>query len=124
MSDNGFPEAPLRAALTQFYKDSFGRGPARVRVTLAGDLLVCLFTGAMTAAERTVLSGPDGGRARGRVKRWHREVVEAGRAGLAAAVAGVLGAPVRTVHYDLCTEADECLIAVRLERPGPADPAA
>ena len=114
MAQNGTVEAQLRAAVVQFYKDCFGRGPTQVRVLLAADLLVCLLAGGMTAAERSVLAGADPGRARDRVKRWHREVIEANRDRLAAALEGVLAAPVRTLHHDLSTGADECLIAVRL----------
>ena len=84
-------EGRLRAAVVQFYKDCFGRGPVRLRAVVVGDLAVCVLTGAMTPAERTVLGGPNPGRARDRVKRWHREVIEAHRARLAAAVEEALG---------------------------------
>ena len=119
MAQNDSAEAQVRAAVVQFYKDCFGRGPVQVRVVLSGDLVVCLLAGGMTASERSVLAGADAGRARDRVKRWHREVIEANRARLAAAVEAVLGAPVRTLHHDLSTAADECLLAVRLDgKPG------
>jgi uncharacterized protein YbcI len=48
------------------------------------------------------------------VKRWHREVLEANRDRLAASVETVVGAPVRSLHHDLSTAADECVLVLCL----------
>jgi uncharacterized protein YbcI len=61
MAPNGTRESQLRAALVQFYKDCFGRGPLQVRVALCDGAVLCVLTGAMTASERSVLAGPDAG---------------------------------------------------------------
>jgi uncharacterized protein YbcI len=118
MTDNDCPSARLRSAVVQFYKDCFGRGPVQVRVTLGDGVAVCLLSGAMTPSERTVLAGADPGRARDRVKRWHREVLEAHRDRLAAAVEAALGSRVRSLHHDLSTAADECVLVLCLTGAG------
>jgi uncharacterized protein YbcI len=117
VAENDCLSTRLRSAVVQFYKDCFGRGPVQVRVTLGDGVAVCLLSGAMTVAERTVLAGPDAGRARDRVKRWHREVLEANRDRLAGAVEEVLGARVRSLHHDLSTAADECALVLCLDAP-------
>ena len=117
MAHNGGREAEVRAALVRFYKDCFGRGPLGVRVAVTDDAVQCLLTGVLTAAERGLLAGPDPAAARELVKRWHREVVEANRARLEAALAGLLPGPVLALHHDLSTTTDEALILLRLDPP-------
>jgi uncharacterized protein YbcI len=117
MARNGVHEAEIRAAVVRFYKDCFGRGPLRVRVAVTDDAVQCLLAGVMTAAEVGLLSGPDPTAARDLVKRWHREVVEANRARLEDALAGLLPAPVQALHHDLSTTTDEALILLRLAAP-------
>ena len=117
MAQNGAREAEIRAAVVRFYKDCFGRGPLGVRVAVTDDAAQCLLSGVLTAAERGLLAGPDPAAARDLVKRWHREVVEANRARLEEALAGLLPGPVQALHHDLSTATDEALILLRLAAP-------
>jgi len=49
----------ISRALVALYKECVGRGPTRVRTYVEGEMVVTLFRGTMTTAERTLASGEE-----------------------------------------------------------------
>jgi uncharacterized protein YbcI len=49
----------ISRALVAIYKEAVGRGPTRVRTYVEGNLVITLFRGTMTTAERTLADGEE-----------------------------------------------------------------
>ena len=51
------------------------------------------------------------------IKNMRRELIEQNREHLEVAISAVVQTPIRCLHYDLSTPADECVLVLVLERP-------
>jgi uncharacterized protein YbcI len=78
------PSLEIANAVARVHKQFVGRGPANSRVTIDGDLVVCLLEGGYTKAEQTLEDNNRG------------DVVAAGRLGLQDAMRAALVAAVET----------------------------
>jgi uncharacterized protein YbcI len=78
------PALEIANALARLHKQFVGRGPTNSRVTIDGDMVVCLLEGGYTKAEQTLEENNKG------------ELVAAGRLGLQDAMRNALIASVET----------------------------
>lgn len=100
------PAVEISGAVTHLYRRHVGRGPANLRTTISRDLVVSVFEGGLTRAERTLIAA------------GRPDLVGAGRAALhevlrESLVAAVEQATSRTVLSAMCTvDAERDLQAV------------
>jgi uncharacterized protein YbcI len=78
------PSLEIANAMARLHKEFVGRGPTNSRVTIDGDLVVCLLEGGYTKAEHTLEENDKG------------DLVQAGRLGLQDAMRNALIATVET----------------------------
>jgi uncharacterized protein YbcI len=78
------PSLEIANAMARLHKEFVGRGPTNSRVTIDGDMVVCLLEGGYTKAERTLEDNDKG------------DLVAAGRLGLQDAMRNALIANVET----------------------------
>jgi uncharacterized protein YbcI len=82
----------ISRSLVRLYKECYGTGPARIRVTLIEDAVVCLVEGMLTAAERTLTANAQAGD----VVSYRQLLQGAVRPRFVAAVEAALGRRVRS----------------------------
>jgi uncharacterized protein YbcI len=78
------PSLEIANAMARVHKEFIGRGPTNTRVTIDGELVVCLLEGGYTKAEQTLTANDKG------------ELVAAGRLGLQDAMRNALIGAVET----------------------------
>jgi uncharacterized protein YbcI len=78
------PSLEIANSMARLHKEFVGRGPTNSRVTIDGDVVVCLLEGGYTKAEHTLENNDKG------------DLVQAGRLGLQDAMRNALIATVET----------------------------
>jgi uncharacterized protein YbcI len=78
------PSLEIANAMARLHKEFVGRGPTNSRVTIDGDMVICLLEGGYTKAERTLEENDKG------------HLVAAGRLGLQDAMRNAMIATVET----------------------------
>jgi uncharacterized protein YbcI len=84
--------AEISRSFVRLYKECYGAGPARIRVTLVEDAVVCLTEGMLTRAERLLTANEQAGE----VAAYRRQLHGAVRPRFIAAVEAALGRRVRS----------------------------
>jgi uncharacterized protein YbcI len=112
------PTLEISNAIARLHKEQIGRGPDNVRTLLAEDVVVCVLTGGLTRAERTLVAAGE------------QELVAASRAALSRAlrprmthaVECTVGRPVRSVTGGIDLSADLQTQVFVLESPSADEP--
>lgn len=125
MKTKGELETEVSNAVIRFKREYMGRGPQEVRTFLVADLAVVRLRGVLTPAEQRLAQLEDPHRGRDLIKQLRVELIEHGRDILEAAVQGILGVGVVSLHTDISTRTGESVIvfslaADPLEKSGPA----
>ena len=100
----GTIEAQVANAVVQFQREQHGRGPADVKVTLVGDLVLVRSTGIFTVTEAHLLASDEGRRL---IKSSRRELRAIVRTDLEALVAKMTGCGVVRSYGDVDVGAAE-----------------
>lgn len=106
--------AELSQALIQFHKEVLGRGPGDVQTLLLADVVFVRCRKVLLNHELGMLQLPDCDRNRQLIKHVHRELMEQHAERLKATVSAIVEAPVLSLHHDLSTTTDECVIVLIL----------
>ncbi|MCL6431669.1 MAG: DUF2294 domain-containing protein [Anaerolineae bacterium] len=104
-------EAAISKAVVQFEVEQMGRGPADVRTYVIGDAIFVRLKGMLTPAERQLAQTEEG---RTLIKDHRRELVEASRPALQAAIEEITGSKVISLFTDISTETGERIIVLTM----------
>lgn len=104
-------EAAITKAVVQFEVDQMGRGPADARTHVIGDAIFVRLKGLLTPAERQLANTEEG---RTLIKDLRRELVEASRPVLEAAIEEITGSRVVSLLTDISTKTGERIIVLTM----------
>lgn len=110
-------EADISDVMTQFEKESSGRGPLEIKSYIVGDMIIVRMNGILTKSEQKLLKSDHKLRNIELIKAMKQELLESNRPLLEAAIKSITRRKVKTVHTDLSTVADEKVIILILEKP-------
>lgn len=116
MKTQGELEASACEAISRFEREYFGRGPKDVRAHLIGDLLMVRLTGVLTAAEQQLVKTPPADKGSGLLKQVRRQLMDTAKPALEEMIAGITGAKVVSLHYDISTVTSEEIVIFTLSR--------
>lgn len=108
-------EAEISQAIIRFEKEYMGRGPIKARTTLLDDLVLIRLDNVLTPAEHHLAESNDPQRGRDLIKQMRQQLIESGSPHLYAAIRGVLGVGVRSMHTDISTRTGERIIVFTLD---------
>ncbi len=132
MRSQGEIEAAVCDGIARFQQEFIGRGPRDIHSHLLGSLLVVRLQGALTAAERQLLSprpggedsdgeepqraanGSDSGNGRSLLKQVRSHMIASGRPRLETIVESAVGVKLVSVHHDISTVTGEEVIVFSL----------
>ena len=115
MRSRGELEAEIAQAVIRFEKEFMGRGPVETRVYLVEDMVLVRLRNVLTPAEMKLVEAEDPARGRDLIKALRRQLFEQGVPMLDAAVQGILGVDVRSMHTDVSTRTGERVIVFTLD---------
>jgi len=108
-------ESEISKAVINFEKEYMGRGPLEIKVYLVDDMVLVRLKNVLTQAELHLAQTTEGKEGRELIKRMRIALLEQGRPLLVAAVEGILGTKVRSLHTDISTVTGERVILFSLE---------
>lgn len=108
----GTIEAEAANAVVRFQREQQGRGPADVRVSLVGDLLLVRCTGIFTTTEAHLAVTDDG---RKLIKSARQELRAINHTEIEAIISGIVGCAVIRSYGDVAVEAAEQIEVFVLE---------
>lgn len=111
----GQVEAELCEAVIRFEREYMGRGPLEARAYLLEDMVLVRLKNTLTQAELRLAEAADRRDGRELIKRIRITLLEQGRPLLEAAVEGIVGVKVRSLHTDISTVTGERVILFTLE---------
>ncbi len=110
-------EALICEAVIKFEKEFMGRGPLETKAYIIDDMVLVRLKGVLTQAELKLADAGDHQNGRELIKRIRIALLEQGRPLLEAAVKGILGVGVRSLHTDISTVTGERMILFTLSSP-------
>jgi uncharacterized protein YbcI len=111
-TSKGQIEAAISAALTQFERETLGRGPKEARTHIVHDLIVVRLRGVLTPAEQQ-LAREEGGVTL--IKQMRNRLVESFQREIAQLVEKSAGVNVISLHTDVSTHTGERLFVFVLD---------
>jgi len=112
-------EAEISDALIKFEKEYMGRGPEETRTLIIDDLIIVRLKRVLTSAEQQLASAGSETKGRTLVKQVRTELIEKARPLLEAAIFGITGQKVVSLHTDISTVTGERIIVFTLDHPLP-----
>ncbi len=114
---SGQMEADISDVVTQFEKESAGRGPLEIKSYIMSDMIIIRMYGVLTRSEKKLLKSDHKLRNIELIKNMKTEILESGRPLLETAIKNITRRKVKTLHTDLSTVSDEKVIILILEKP-------
>lgn len=108
-------EAEISEALIKFEKEYMGRGPDETKTYFLDDIVVVRLQRVLTSAEKQLAKGSKDAKGRMLVKQVRTELLEKARPFLEAAISGITGRRVISLHTDISTVTGERIIVFTLE---------
>ena len=107
-------EKEISQAIIRFEKEFMGRGPLNARTYIIDDLVVVRLKNVLTPAELKLAGADSNDRSRQLIKTVRQELIEQGRPMLDAAIKGILGIEVVSLHTDISARTGERIIVFTL----------
>ena len=108
-------EREISQAIIRFEKEFMGRGPLESRSYIIEDMVLVRLKNVLTPAELKLSESEESKRGRYLIKQMRQELIEQGRPLLDAAIRGVLGVNVVSLHTDISARTGERIIVFTLE---------
>ena len=108
-------EREISQAIIRFEKEFMGRGPLESRSYLIEDMVLVRLKNVLTPAECKLAGSDESKRGRYLIKQMRQELIEQGRPLLDAAIKGILGVNVVSLHTDISAKTGERVIVFTLE---------
>ncbi|MGE0760567.1 MAG: DUF2294 domain-containing protein [Pirellulaceae bacterium] len=109
-------EREISQAIIRFEKEFMGRGPLEARTYIIEDMVLVRLKNVLTPAELKLAESEESHRGRYLIKQVRQELIEKGRPLLDAAIRGVVGVPVVSLHTDISAKTGERIIVFTLEK--------
>lgn len=109
-------EREISQAIIRFEKEFMGRGPLETRAYIIDDLVLVRLKNVLTPAEIKLSESEESKRGRYLIKQVRQELIEQGRPLLDAAIKGILGVEVVSLHTDISAKTGERIIVFTLEK--------
>ncbi len=113
MKTKGQLEAEISAAITQFEKEHFGRGPKETRTYLIQDMLLIRLKGVLTPAENNLAKSPGGAHL---IKEVRSRLIESSRSLLENIITEKTSAKIISLHTDISSHTGERVIVLTLDK--------
>lgn len=109
-------EREISQAIIRFEKEFMGRGPLEARSYIIDDMVLVRLKNVLTPAELKLVESEESKRGRYLIKQVRQELIEQGRPLLDAALNGILGVHVVSLHTDISTNTGERIIVFTLKK--------
>jgi len=103
-------ESKISEAIVKFEREFMGRGPLEAKTYIIEDMVIVRLQGVLTVAEHQLAATKPEASGRELIKKMRETLIENGRPTLEAALEGILGRKVRSMHTDISTVTGERII--------------
>ncbi|MCS6852991.1 MAG: DUF2294 domain-containing protein [Gemmataceae bacterium] len=113
MKSRGELESEVCQVVVQFWREQFGRGPARIQANVIGPLVYVYLWDSLSRPEQKLAHALHRPQACELLKRARFELIEQGRPLLAEALKAVLGTDILCLHTDVSTRTGDSVLVFR-----------